>query len=107
MWPNRVWPKNLSPLDYFSLSLLVIFCLWVLVFRLDAEGARGGGLFFLVVGVFLCLTHRPSGWFMFKTRRTLHLYSPWEGLEAAQASYLAFGLVLMGVGCVYLIRFVF
>lgn len=109
MWPNRVWPRNVSPATYLFLSVLVICCLWLLVFALNAEEAGSTGLFFLGVGVFLSLVHRPAGWYMFKTSRFLHIHQIWEGygLEGAQASYLALGLVMIAMGCVYLARSIF
>jgi len=55
------------------------------------------------------LTHRPAGWLMFKIGRFSPFPKEWEGygLEGAQASYLALGLVMLAMGCVYLVRSIF
>ena len=106
MWPNRVWPKNVPPATYLVLSVAVIWCLWLLVFAVDAHDAKGTGLFFLGVGVFLSLTHRPVGWFQFKISHFSPFPQEWEGygVEGAQASSLALGLVMIAMGCIYLVR---
>jgi hypothetical protein len=106
MWLNRVWPKNVPPPTYLVLSVAIIWFLGLLVFAVDAHDAKGTGLFILGIGVFLCLTHRPVGWFQFKISRFSPFPQEWEGygLEGAQASYLALGLTMIAIGCVYLMR---
>jgi hypothetical protein len=47
---------------------------------------------------------------MFKISRVFHMdYQSWEGLgqRGARAWYLGIGLVMIGIGCIYLIRYVF
>jgi hypothetical protein len=109
MWLNRVWPKNVPPATYLVLSVAVIWCLWLLVFAVDAQEAKGTGLFFLGVGVFLCLTHRPVGWFQFKISRFSPFSPEWKGygVEGVQASHLALGLVMVAMSCVYLVGSIF
>jgi hypothetical protein len=61
------------------------------------------GLFFVAVGIAFSLLHRPAGWLMFKIS---HVFPPWRefGLEGARTLNLGLGLVLIAIGCIYLIR---
>ncbi len=91
---------------YVFLALLVLWSLGLL-FVVPAAVAKGLGLAFLGIGVFVSLLHRLFGWLMFKISRALHIdYQSYEGLgqQGAQAWYLDLGLIMIGIGCIYLTR---
>jgi len=95
---------------YVGLGFLVIWSLWLLVFILPESTVRSLGLCFLALGIFQCLISRSSGWLMFKISRVFHMdRATWEGLgqEGAQAWFLGLGLVMIGIGCIYLLRSLF
>jgi len=101
----RYLDTNLPAFGYVVLTVLVIWSLWLLLFLVSAADAAGAGLGFLGVGIILGLLHLPLGWLQFNIWRFPFGYPLWvESKQEAQALYLALGLALIGIGCVYLIR---
>jgi hypothetical protein len=98
---------NVTVTSYIGLALIVIWSLGLLFFVVDAAGVKFVGLCFLGVGLIVSMLHRPLGWLMFNISRLFHMdYQSWggQGQQGAQSWYLGIGLVLIGVGCIYLIR---
>lgn len=95
---------NMSAADEFALVFFVLWSLWLLVFVLDAAGAKFFGIALLLFGIICCALHRPIGWLQFQISRFLPPHSFSEtGQEGAYALYLAFGLTMIGMGCIVLI----
>ena len=93
--------------SYVGLALLVVWSIWLLLFILSATDAKFVGLSFLAVEILLSLIHRALGWLMFLISRASYMDRlSWgrSGQRGAQAWYLGLGLVLIGIGCLYLIR---